>query len=174
MTNLFPPETVDSIDYDKRYMEKVIEFDWWKPKWDNYHTWFHNEAMPYLESLNPQGTMIFAGVYDGFDYALIKDKFDLEVIGIDIVNYSPYDIIVADVREYLKTLNKEITYFWNGIGPWPWNRESKKACFDYAKKYFVSGGYYIDHVHTSKDAPNVMNDKDFKVLDDNFFIMRKI
>jgi len=173
MTDLFPPETIDSVDYDKKYMEKVITFDWWESKWKNYNDWFCNEAMVYLKSLNPQGTMIFAGVYDGFDYALIKDTFNINVIGIDIVNYSPYDIIVADVRDYLEKCNTEITYFWNGIGPWPWNRKSKQACFNYAKKYLINGGYYIDHIHTLRDAPLIANDNLFDILDDKFFIMRK-
>jgi hypothetical protein len=172
---LFPANTIDSVDYNLNYMKSVVQFDWWESKWKNYNDWFISNAIPKLKSLNISGTMIFTGVYTGEDYSLLKYEFpEMTFIGIDVYRYTDDDIIIADVRDYLPSINVEIDIMWNGIGPWPWSRDSKQACFDYAKKYLKSGGLYIDHVHTSKDAPHVIEDADFSLLDPNFLMMEKL
>ena len=175
MERLFKPYTIDSIDYDINYMDYVTKKPDWQAKWSNYKNWFLNTAIPKLKKLDISGTMIFTGVWTGEDYITIKQHFPkLTLIGIDAVKYTSEDIIIEDVRTYLPTLSTEIDIMWNGIGPWPWNRESKQACFDYAKQYLRSGGLYIDHIHTVRDSLNIVNDDGFKILDDCFFMMEKL
>jgi len=67
---LFPANTIDSVDYNLNYMKSVVQFDWWESKWKNYNDWFISNAIPKLKSLNISGTMIFTGVYTGEDYSL--------------------------------------------------------------------------------------------------------
>ena len=166
---------MDSIDRDKYYMKSVVTREWWPAKWANYNSWFENIAIPKLQSLDVEGTMIFTGVYTGEDYSRLKKLFPkLNIIGIDAVKYTDEDIIVEDVRTYLPSISTEIDIMWNGIGPWPWSEDTKLSCFLYAKQHLNPGGLYIDHIHTVRDKPIIANDPAFRIVDEKFFMMEKI
>ena len=173
--NLFDPYTIDSIDYDIHYMERVVDFDWWEDKWTNYNTWFVNTALPTIIPNVKDGIVLFVGVYTGEDFAMLKDSLpNCDVIGVDAVNYSNHKIIVDDVRHFLDNYDNDISMMWDGIGPWPWSMNSKTSCFLYAKERLVSGGLYYSHLNTKNDNPKILEDESFKVIDSDFLLMEKI
>ena len=167
MEHLFEPYTIDSVEWNKRYMDKVIQEDWWDSKWKNYKEWFTNHAIYVIMELDIK-SIIYVGVYTGFDYKILQEKFNMT--GIDICNYSGIDHLIGDCRKLLPKMNQEFDMMWNGIGPWPWSVESKMACFNYAKKYTR---YYYDHFNTKNDMPEILEDKTFKVKLKDFLLMEK-
>jgi len=163
------------IDIDKRYMDKLYKYE--PDVFNKWAMWIKTNLANLLKTYNiPSGKIVQVGTWNGDFYFELQKIFGTErCIGFDIAQYiDDPSIIYGDFREIKNNYSIPCALFYNGLGSWKHNVESKTAGLLWAKENLVSGGLYLDVIH--KDL-NILKDIEglqyCNTYDDRLIVLKK-
>ncbi len=167
---------IDYVDQNPSYMDELYDIN---PEFfEKWFVWIKTNLHKILKMYNvPEGDIIQAGTWNGIVYDEFKKIFGTDRCkGFDIVKYiNDNSIIYGDFRKTSLDYNGKCALFYNGLGAWDKNKNSKEAGLEFAKKNLVPGGLYLDVIHHDNsillDIPEL---KYCNTYDNKLIILRKI
>lgn len=165
---------IDFVDQHSRYMDILYKDN---PKvFDNWAEWIKLNLKNILSKYDlPDGKIVQAGTWNGDMYFVLQEIFGKHnCIGFDIEKYiDDESIIYGDFKLIHKDHNIPCSLFYNGLGNWKHNKNSKQAGLDYALNNLVPNGLYIDVIHGDNDILKNIPTLEYCATYDNKMIICK-
>lgn len=165
----------DFVDQNTRYMDLL--YDQEPEIFDKWAEWIKTYLKSILSEYHiPKGTVVQAGTWNGDMYFTLQEIFGKEnCVGFDIEKYiDDSSIVYGDFRKIHKEFPMQVSVFYNGLGSWKHNKESKQAGLEYALNNLIPGGLYLDVIHGDHTIlKNIPQLEHCNTYDDRLIILKK-